>query len=223
MLDATLKQQPQTINKKIAVLKAFRRFAVERGYASINPTDGLRRKQTTTERLEPKWLDRKAQSWLLHEVKNESNEKKRARNYAIVQLMLSCGLRVDEVVNLHVNDLDPNRRTITVHAGKPADRIRVGVRGVRKHTLSRGRGAACAGRAGPQGPGTPQEEKEDGRGAVPGVDRERRGCAAGAGGGPGECGVARTKASLAPAARCGDRRTGKIGKLMIFVGLPFVF
>jgi len=118
MLDATLKQQPQTINKKIAALKAFWRFAVERGYASINPTDALRRKQTTTERLAPKWLDRKAQSRLLHEVKKESNEKKRARNYAIVQLMLSCGLRVDEVVNLHVNDFDPYRRTITVHAGK---------------------------------------------------------------------------------------------------------
>lgn len=136
--------------------------------------------------------------------------------------MLSCGLRVDDLVNLYVNDLDPDRRTITVHAGKPSDRLRVGVRGVRKHALSRGRGAVCAGRAGPRGPGTPQEEKEDGRGAVPGVDRERRGCAAGAGEGPGERVVARTKAPLAPAARCGDRRTGKIGKLMIFVGLPYV-
>ncbi|WP_423785952.1 tyrosine-type recombinase/integrase [Hydrogenibacillus schlegelii] len=57
-------------------------------------------------------MGRKAQSRLLHEVKKESNEKKRARNYAIVQLMLSCGLRVDDLVNLYVNDLDPDRRTI---------------------------------------------------------------------------------------------------------------
>jgi len=118
MLDANLKQAPETVNKKIAALKAFWRFAIEKGYTNINPTEVLRRKPSNAKQLAPKWLDRKAQSRLLHEIKKEPNEKKRARNYAIVQLMLSCGLRVDEVVNLHVTDFDPNRQTITVHAGK---------------------------------------------------------------------------------------------------------
>lgn len=118
MLDANLKQAPETINKKIAALKAFWRFAIEKGYTNINPTEVLRRKPSNAKQLAPKWLDRKAQSRLLHEIKKEPNEKKRVRNYAIVQLMLSCGLRVDEVVNLHVKDFDPERQTIIVHAGK---------------------------------------------------------------------------------------------------------
>jgi site-specific recombinase XerD len=48
----------------------------------------------------------------------------RPRDRAIFKLMLRCGLRVEEVSNLTLNAIDPNRRRIYVHNGKGAkDRV----------------------------------------------------------------------------------------------------
>jgi integrase/recombinase XerD len=66
----------------------------------------------------PRWLTRREQAKLLHTIMKQSNQQKSLRDYAIAQLMLQAGLRIDDVVNQEVNDIDPKRGTITIRSGK---------------------------------------------------------------------------------------------------------
>ena len=117
-LDQQLKQDPGTINKKIIVLKTFWSFAVSNGFSTVDPTRKIRLKRTSVQNLAPRWLDRKEQSKFLHSISKETNEYMKKRNLPLVHLMLSAGLRVDEVASLEIADVDLGNRVVKVRAGK---------------------------------------------------------------------------------------------------------
>jgi len=117
-LVAVQKRKPATVNKAIVTLKGFFEWAVENDYIPINPTKKV--KLVEKQQAAPKWLERTEQLKLLRAVEQEKNGFKQVRDKAIILMMLSAGLRVEEVTNLELPDVTVNGRSgsVTVRQGK---------------------------------------------------------------------------------------------------------
>jgi len=107
-------QKPATVNRKLASLSAFCSWAQESGLIPANPAKGIA--QVEEVRPAPKWLDKNQQYALLRAVQ----EKGKARDVALITLMLHTGLRVSEVAKLRVGDvsISPRKGSLTVRGGK---------------------------------------------------------------------------------------------------------
>ena len=116
----TVKRSPATVNRRLASLTSYFRWAVSAEYARFNPADQLAsvRKAPTA----PRWLSRLDANRLVREVEHDvmRGRKQGLRNFALIQLMLNTGLRVNEVSSLTLDDLELSERkgSVTVRSGK---------------------------------------------------------------------------------------------------------
>lgn len=126
-LETIRKQQPTTVNKKVAALKTYWTFLVETDRVQTDPTRKVKMKSISTLQLAPRWLSRREQSRLLDVLEMEkkkettSHKWKRLRDLAITQLMLQAGLRISEVAALNLDDVSMKQqrdRTVIVRQGK---------------------------------------------------------------------------------------------------------
>ncbi|MEW5954877.1 MAG: tyrosine-type recombinase/integrase [Bacillota bacterium] len=95
--------KPATINRRIAVLKKYILWAHGKGYVERVPVFP---KTIREQKAPPKALDRVEQNRLLR----EAEKRGKARDLALVRLMMSCGLRVSEAVAIRLADLDIGER-----------------------------------------------------------------------------------------------------------------
>jgi len=111
---AVQRYKPATVNRKLASLSAFCEWARKSGLIPANPVQGISLVEEV--RPAPRWLDKNAQYALLRAVQ----ERGRARDIALITLMLHTGLRVSEVSNLRVSDVTilPRSGSVRVRGGK---------------------------------------------------------------------------------------------------------
>ncbi len=119
-MNKTEKLAPETINKIIASLKTFFKFALETGIVQYNPTLKVKMKRTMNQYAAPKWLSKQDTAKFFHEIEKIKNEKQKARDMAMSRLMSGAGLRVQEVSDLVASDicLENRRENVTVRDGK---------------------------------------------------------------------------------------------------------
>ena len=116
---------PATINRRLQSVRKFCRFAVQSGMRDTNPTAGiplLKRPVGWVPRaLAPGEISR------LDEAAIRRLSRSALRDRAILQLLLQTGIRVRELVELRLSDLDlgPGHATITVRsaADRPSRRL----------------------------------------------------------------------------------------------------
>ena len=104
-----LLRSPNTINKSIAALRTYFIFLSNAGYIVDNPMIRIKSRQINYDcqcKGINKWLTKKEQQQFIHTLATEPNDFERVRNLAIIDLMLYSGLRVSEVVNLKLEDVD---------------------------------------------------------------------------------------------------------------------
>jgi site-specific recombinase XerD len=99
----SLKRKPSTINKALVVIKNFYRWCSEEGLVQSSPADKV--KLVERQQQAPKWLERSEQLRLKRAVFQEKNEFNRLRDMAAIMLMIGAGLRVEEVVDVTVDDV----------------------------------------------------------------------------------------------------------------------
>src|SRR2546428_5174956 len=107
---------PATINRGLASLRGYCRWALARHLLLENPATEV--KDVPTEPLAPRSLPAEAIDALLRAARTEQNAILRARNEAILALLIYAGLRVQETCDLQLRDLDMGSGTITVRSGK---------------------------------------------------------------------------------------------------------
>lgn len=107
-------KKPNTVNKTLAAIRVFCKWAVKIGYCQQGVGDGI--KNLPLSRRGAKWLSRKEQLMLLRTVQKSNN----LRDAAIVMLMLHGGLRVSEVVHLRMADvvLSDRKSKVIIRYGK---------------------------------------------------------------------------------------------------------
>lgn len=93
-----------TINKSISILSSFFKWCIQQGYMTINPAERIRLLEPART-TPPKWLSEEEEAMLLQYVAKERNTFKKARNEALIYVMLYAGLRVEEVSQLRLASL----------------------------------------------------------------------------------------------------------------------
>ena len=115
------KLKPSSVNRKLATLKSFLTWAAAAGIAPGLPVPAQGRswsgpRPVPQERPGPRWLDRREQNALLRAVERAG----KARDLAVVRLLLNTGLRVQELCDLTWKDvaLSERKGLLTVRQGK---------------------------------------------------------------------------------------------------------
>lgn len=108
---------PSTVKKRISIVRAFYRYLKDNGH--INADDSLSVPAKRVPEDEPRWLTKTEQAKLLESIKTTGGDDWLAvRDTAIALTMIYAGLRVFELVELRVEDVDFQNNTITVRQGK---------------------------------------------------------------------------------------------------------
>lgn len=106
---------PSTVNKYIASLKSFYYFLSDQGVIANNPMEQIKRISfSNVSTTNNKWLSPIEQEKFLNYATLEKSEWLRTRNLAVIDLMLFAGLRVQEVVDLQIQDVTTNRKNINI-------------------------------------------------------------------------------------------------------------
>ncbi len=103
-----------TVNRRLASMAAFCKWAQEEGIADGNPCDEI--SIVPEVRTAPKWLPKREQYALIRAVQKAN----RPRDEALIMVMLHTGLRVSEVSNLRIGDfsISPRKGELIVRGGK---------------------------------------------------------------------------------------------------------
>jgi len=106
--------KPATVNRRLASISAFCKWAQGEGLADGNPCDQI--SIVPEVRAAPKWLTKREQYALVRAVQKGN----RPRDEALIMLMLHTGLRVSEVSKLRIGDISisPRKGEIIVRGGK---------------------------------------------------------------------------------------------------------
>ena len=108
---------PATVNRRLVSLRRYFLWAKKRGMIRDTPFEMLERVRVKVQKdVAPRWLTRNEQLALLRAVRQGENE----RDLAIIQMMLSAGLRISEVAGLNMSDIELNDRSgwVYVRIGK---------------------------------------------------------------------------------------------------------
>jgi site-specific recombinase XerD len=107
---------PATINRAIISLRAYCDWAKKQRLIQDNPVDEI--KSLPGNETSPKALPNEAVDALLRSTREEKDDRIRLRDEAILALLVHAGLRVQEVCDLQLRDLDLDGGTVTVRHGK---------------------------------------------------------------------------------------------------------
>jgi site-specific recombinase XerD len=108
------KRQPATVNRRLAALRRFFLWAKASGLVKELPTDNV--KGVASSPRAPHWLDKRDVDRLIRTVERHGN----TRDLAIVLTLRHTGIRVSELCNLMLGDVEISERkgALTVRSGK---------------------------------------------------------------------------------------------------------
>lgn len=98
-----------TVSRKISTLKSFYKFMKEKKYVSYSPISSI--KYPKKEKSLPKFVPYNELDEMLELSKNGEFG---SRNYLIIELMYSTGVRVSELVNIKLKDIDFEEKKIRI-------------------------------------------------------------------------------------------------------------
>jgi integrase/recombinase XerC len=109
--------KPATINRRLIALRRFFAWAKQQGLTAGSPFEVLETVLVKEQKdTAPRWLDRNEQLALLRAVRKAGSR----RDLAVIQTLLGTGLRISELADLKVSDLEISERSgwLHVRAGK---------------------------------------------------------------------------------------------------------
>ena len=107
---ASIKETGVTRVRKLAAIRKFFSFMQENNIIQGNPAETV--KGAIREEKNPEVLFKNEYKALLYQALGNT------RDYAILMVFLQTGIRVSELVNLRVGDIDLENKTLTVRQGK---------------------------------------------------------------------------------------------------------
>ncbi len=109
---------PRSIQRTLSSIRSFYRYLLRNDLATVNPANGVSAPKQS--RKLPEVLDVDQMNQLLNINKDEPLN---ARDWAIMELMYSSGLRLSELVNLNLDGLNLNDQTVRVIGKGNKERI----------------------------------------------------------------------------------------------------
>lgn len=106
------RNSPTTISRKISSVKAFFSYLYKMDIIEKNPSEFL--KKPKIQEKKPKVISDSDASDLLFKARNGDETIDSFRNYTIISVFLTTGIRREELTNIRVEDVDLNERTILI-------------------------------------------------------------------------------------------------------------
>jgi integrase/recombinase XerC len=133
-LQVTLRRKANSINRKLAAISAFFRWAMKAGLISSDPTKDVKSVRQTT--VAPRWLTKQEQYALQRAIEKDLQLSKlrypkrwvtRRRDASLTLFLLNTGLRLSEARNLAIEDIQISERkgSLLVRNGKGNKQRRV--------------------------------------------------------------------------------------------------
>lgn len=104
----------KSVTRKISSIRTFYSYLLENGLVRNNPFLDL--VSPKIEKRLPNIIDDETINMMLNVI--DKSKPLGVRNYLIIDLLYSCGLRVSELCNLKINDIDFFSKSIIVKSGK---------------------------------------------------------------------------------------------------------
>ena len=111
---------PRSVNRKISVLKSYYKFLLQEGILSYNPMIKIISPKTS-KRL-PSFVDKDDIQNLLDKVKFENNYIGH-RDKLIIEFFYVTGIRLSELINIKISDIDFNNNYIKVLGKRNKERL----------------------------------------------------------------------------------------------------
>ena len=111
---------PRSVNRKISVLKSYYKFLIQEGILSYNPMIKIISPKTS-KRL-PSFVDKDDIQNLLDKVKFENNYIGH-RDRLIIEFFYVTGIRLSELINIKISDIDFNNNYIKVLGKRNKERL----------------------------------------------------------------------------------------------------
>ena len=111
---------PRSVNRKISVLKSYYKFLLQEGILSYNPMIKIISPKTS-KRL-PSFVDKDDIQNLLDKVKFENNYIGH-RDRLIIEFFYVTGIRLSELINIKISDIDFNNNYIKVLGKRNKERL----------------------------------------------------------------------------------------------------
>ncbi|MCB0819151.1 MAG: tyrosine-type recombinase/integrase [Bacteroidetes bacterium] len=110
----------RSVNRKITALKSFYKFAVRKGHLHNNPM--LKVSSPKTSRRLPEYVEAEKLDLLLDNTEFPDNFDGR-RDHLIIELFYGTGIRLSELLGLHMDDIQISRHQIRVTGKRNKQRI----------------------------------------------------------------------------------------------------
>ena len=108
--------------RKLSAIKGlYKYFTVKQKYIDENPAINI--ESPKPQKTLPKFLNLDESLLLLEAVQNDEESNTRERDYCILTLFLNCGMRLSELVNINLNDIDRELRSLRVIGKGSKERI----------------------------------------------------------------------------------------------------
>ena len=120
-LKYSLDNTAKTRNKKIASIKKLFTYLENKNNISFNPAKNVSRAKV--EKRQPKYLSLEESKQLLAKTIKSEKSRYKIRNYAITCIFLNCCIRLNELVEININDIKLDEKTIKIHGKGNMDRI----------------------------------------------------------------------------------------------------
>lgn len=115
-----VKIQPRSINRKISSLKSFFKFCLVQGLIDVNPTKTIQ--VLKTKKRLPSYIEQGQMDILLNSVEFPDSFEGRT-DYLSISLLYQTGIRVSELVNLKISQIDHSAKQLKVLGKGNKERI----------------------------------------------------------------------------------------------------
>jgi integrase/recombinase XerC len=110
----------RSVTRKISTLKSFYRYLLKEGFIKTNPLDKIISPKVSKKL--PYFVEEKQMNTLLDDIDFGDNFEG-MRNKLIIEILYSTGIRLSELKNLKISDVDFNNLTIKVLGKRNKERI----------------------------------------------------------------------------------------------------
>ena len=114
------KEKPSSVRRKISSLKSFYKFLYKNNYMDKKDYPLTKIAYPKMEKKLPKFI---YYNYLLEIINESTKDKDGVRDRLIIEMLYATGVRVSELVNIKVNDIDFNNRRIIVLGKGNKERI----------------------------------------------------------------------------------------------------
>ena len=113
--------EAKSVRRKISAVKTFYKFLMKLGQLKVSPAHGV--VLPKTKKLLPTFVEESKMDTLLDDVDFENNDFSGKRNKLIIELFYATGMRLSELINLKINDVDLRDNSIKVLGKGNKERI----------------------------------------------------------------------------------------------------